>query len=345
MSKKTTGPSTISASFVSGAIAGVKPNKLSQSVDALLSGCNINPDVLKQKKGRILSESFSLLIKTLWRELQDEYLGLGDSVSNPGSFALMCQLAIGASTLRQALHRCIRFQKVLGVTPNLTLEETQQSAVITVVGNSDSDKENAFLYESLLVIYHRFSSWLIGHAITTKAIAFKYPPPEHYDEYTTLFPCRCDFEQSATSMTIDKQFLDYEVKKSNRELAKFLMIAPEGVLARPINDNSFSARIRKMIIGSEHLNLPGSPPTLEEVASSFAVTTQTLRRRLKQEGTTYKELKEDVRRDLAIYLLTENNAAIKDVSERLGFAETSAFQRAFKFWTGSTPAEYRSMHR
>jgi AraC-like DNA-binding protein len=197
--------------------------------------------------------------------------------------------------------------------------------------------ESAFLIESLLVIYHRFCCWLIEQAVTVKRVSVEYEEPAHAAEYRVLFTCSMEFKQGITGLLIDSSFLNQKVVKSNVDLTQFFEEAPAGILSRPQNDQSFSAKIRQILMHAQD----EVTPTFQEIASSLAVTEQTLRRRLKDEGVTYKELKENIRRDLAVFLLTHNELAIKDVSARLGFAETSAFQRAFKDWTGVTPANYR----
>ncbi|MBU3868565.1 helix-turn-helix transcriptional regulator, partial [Streptomyces sp. 4503] len=82
-------------------------------------------------------------------------------------------------------------------------------------------------------------------------------------------------------------------------------------------------------------------PELPEVAARLAVSPATLRRRLREEGTSFQELKDTVRRDEAVSSLTEGAEPIADLAARLGFSEDTAFHRAFRRWTGSTPGAYR----
>ena len=335
------GPSTISASFVKGALNGVREyDKISQErLDRIMTECGLNAHVLKSEKGRVDSSVFAKLIDSLWNELDDEFLSLGKAVSKRGSFATMCQLAIGADTLRQALVRCSRIQLLFDSKPKLCLEEDGSGDLkLLLNGGYENSLEHAFLSEALLPVYHRFSSWLIGTAVILKEVCFSYPRPAYSDEYNVLFNCPINFDADYTGFVIDASSSQKEVVKSNLELRAFFESSPKVIFAAPQHDESFSGKIRIQLNDSQGNKLP----TFEEVAEHFMITPQTLRRRLKDEGTTYKQLKENYRRDLSIYLLTKQSMAIKDISERLGFTETSAFQRAFKDWTGITPAEYRT---
>jgi AraC-like DNA-binding protein len=83
------------------------------------------------------------------------------------------------------------------------------------------------------------------------------------------------------------------------------------------------------------------PPELEKVALELGIHTQTLRRRLDSEGTSFSEIKAFMRRDYALHLLGKQGLSIEEIAYRTGFSESSAFIRAFKTWTGVTPYTYR----
>lgn len=84
-------------------------------------------------------------------------------------------------------------------------------------------------------------------------------------------------------------------------------------------------------------------PKLEEASLFFEMNEQTLRRRLKADGHSFKQLKEDTRRDMAMYYIKESGHSIEEIGFRLGFSEASTFIRAFKQWTGLTPLNYRKL--
>ena len=85
----------------------------------------------------------------------------------------------------------------------------------------------------------------------------------------------------------------------------------------------------------------GPEPLLNAVAARLAVSAQTLRRRLAAEGTSFQQIRDQLRRDAAIAALATGTVSIEDISRRLGFSEPSAFHRAFKRWTGSAPRSYQ----
>ena len=88
-------------------------------------------------------------------------------------------------------------------------------------------------------------------------------------------------------------------------------------------------------------SLKGGFPRIAELAGQLHMTQQTLHRRLKAEGSSYQRVKDSIRRDDALMLLTKEKRSVFEVAEALGFSDTRSFSRAFKQWTGMTPREYR----
>ena len=98
--------------------------------------------------------------------------------------------------------------------------------------------------------------------------------------------------------------------------------------------------IRRML----RKRLGGELPSLEEVGDTLAVTPQTLRRRLRDEGRGFQQIKDELRRDAAIEFLLHTQLPLLEIANRVGFSEASTFHRAFKQWTGVAPGEYRLSH-
>ncbi|MGA9526123.1 MAG: helix-turn-helix transcriptional regulator, partial [Myxococcaceae bacterium] len=108
-------------------------------------------------------------------------------------------------------------------------------------------------------------------------------------------------------------------------------------LARLPKADDFVLQVRQRVTSA----LSGGEPTLEAIASQLAITPRTLQRRLKEHGTTYQLLLEELRRELALRYLRDHGLEISEVAFLLGFSEPSAFHRAFRRWTGTTPLSFR----
>lgn len=102
--------------------------------------------------------------------------------------------------------------------------------------------------------------------------------------------------------------------------------------------HDFSDRIRRVLRSSD----PARWPDFTALASSLNMSESTLRRRLLAEGQSYQCIKDELRSDRAIAMLRESTESVESIALQLGYAEPSAFHRAFRKWTGTRPGSYRS---
>jgi AraC-like DNA-binding protein len=146
------------------------------------------------------------------------------------------------------------------------------------------------------------------------------------------------FNQQQTRIHFSQKDLDLPIVRSRNDLGELMKEAPYVFLVKPNNTASINAQIRRILERSDEADMPD----FESVAFQLNTSTQTLRRRLKEEHTSFQAIKDQVRRDMAIYYLSENKYSINEIALKVGFTEPSTFHRAFKKWTGVTPGDYRA---
>jgi AraC-like DNA-binding protein len=138
------------------------------------------------------------------------------------------------------------------------------------------------------------------------------------------------------------------VRRDEAALAQFLVDAPASITTLYRRDRALSMRVREHLRAAlpEHLQLPEisrrlllSPRTLHRRLED--VSPRTLHRRLEDEGTSFRAIKDSLRRELATDWLTKTSRPLSRIGADLGFADAAAFFRAFAGWTGSGPREYR----
>ena len=268
-------------------------------------------------------------------------MGFAPQRSKPGTFATMCHLVIHCHSLESVFKRAQGFYNLFEKPVNVALYHDENTAWLEIESEGSLDDPDHFLQESLLVIWHRFSCWLIGQRIDLDEAFFAYPRPGHADEYRHLFHCPLRFDRPHTGFRFHARYLSTPVIRDEREMKLFLENSPADLLARPDGSNSFTARIRA-IIGRDFSE---SLPDFETIATQLNTSPQTLRRRLREENTSFQEIKDNLRRDQAIYHLSRHDFAINEIAHMVGFTEPSTFHRAFKKWTGVTPGAYREGER
>lgn len=325
---------TIASHFVRAALRGATR----QGVDCvpILRAAGIQPALLDEPRARVAPEQFTRLLQVLWETLDDEYMGFGLQRSKRGTFAMMCYAIIHCRTLEKALVRGALFYGLFPDAPRIQLERNGDFVWLTVDDATLRDPDH-FLVECLLVIWHRLGSWLIGQRIRLEEATFSYAEPAHASEYELLFPSNRRFDAPSISLRFHARYLAMPLLQDERTLKLFLEHSPADLLARPDGGDSLTSQIRRLL-GRDCRNWPD----LDAVAQHLHTSPQTLRRHLREEGSSFQELKDHLRRDLAIYHLGRDELSIQDIAEQLGFSEPSAFHRAFKKWTGLTPGAYRA---
>ena len=134
-----------------------------------------------------------------------------------------------------------------------------------------------------------------------------------------------------------RKLLGLKLVESEANVHAFLREAPANLLVKYRNNASVSSLIRRRLRAQS----PDDWPEQESLARVLGISLTTLQRRLNVEGLTYQRLKDDLRRDIAIDLLSNASMPVAGIAAQVGFQETSAFHRAFKRWTGVSPGAYR----
>lgn len=330
---------TVSRHFVEAALQGA--SRQGYDTRRMLLDAGISPDLLDMGMARVSSDQFSRLMQVIWNRLDDELMGLGPRRARTGTFATMCALVVDCPTLEAVYRQAFQFSRLFEPMVAMELEQEDDLARLRLVVEGDYQDPQHYMQESILVIWHRLGSWLVGQPVELIRAEFSYPRPAHGDEYRHIFRCPLTFEAEHTALTFESRFLSAPVIRDRPEMRQFLKTSPADLLSRPDDSNTYTGRIRALI--GRDFSRP--MPDFEWIAGELHTSPQTLRRRLKQENTSFQEIKDLLRRDMAIYYLGRQELAINDIAFRVGFTEPSTFHRAFKKWTGVTPGAYREGDR
>lgn len=293
---------------------------------------------------RVGLDDLGPLLRALWHEMGDEASGFLRRPFKIGMFSMMCHAIISAGNLRRALIRTARFLQLLNEDLSIELEEAGDEARLTIRYTNPHQLDSVFFITSVFVIWIRLSCWLIQRSILLDRIEFEFPEPDYSDEFLLMFPCRQKFSQASSRVIFNKKFLSMPIEQDPESLATFLHHAPESLLTQYRSDNSLSAEIKRLLLHHNGSRVALENLSFDEVASELSMTTHTIRRHLKEEGNSFQEIKDSIRRDQALSLLENSTLSLLEIAEFLGFSESAAFNRAFKKWTGMTPGAYRALH-
>jgi AraC-like DNA-binding protein len=194
-----------------------------------------------------------------------------------------------------------------------------------------------FAYATWFILVYGLLCWLVGRRIPLLEARFRCAAPPAAHEYRLMFCDQMSFDQPESYVDLAPVFVDLPVIQTTRSVKPFLRDAPGSFIVKYRNAGSLAARVRKTLRALPMAGWPGA----DQMAARLHVAEATMRRRLKQEGHTYQSIKDDLRRDIAIGELQSGERTIADIASAVGFAEPSAFHRAFRKWTGMRPGDYR----
>ncbi|RVI65428.1 AraC family transcriptional regulator [Sinorhizobium meliloti] len=285
--------------------------------------------------GPVSANQYGAFWHAVAQAMDDEFFGEGARPMRAGSFALLCHAILSTATLEHALRRALRFLRVVLENPHgeLVVENGLAQIVLKDAGATRS----AFAYRTFWIILHGVNCWLIGRRLPIRWVDFRCSAPPAGTDYRLFFGAPVHFDQRRTRLVFDAEYLKLPPIRDERALKHFLRHAPANILVRYRHDAGLSAAIRQRL----HATAPSAWPGFEAIAARMRIAAPTLRRRLRQEGQTYRSIKEDLRQALAMEALADGRTNVAQLAVELGFSEPSAFHRAFRKWTGKSPAQFR----
>ena len=327
---------TVAMGFVTGMLAGVL--HAGRDPAPLLAATGID---LAEPASRIPVERYAALYNLINQELDDEGFGLFSRPLPCGTFEFLCRGMVSAPTLADALGRARCFLRI--VLPDLTLSVHRERGCAELriaetrpLAADPDDPARVFAFEWLLRLIHGLCCWLVGRGIALDSVAFPYARPAHADDYALIYTENSSFGGSCLAARFNANLLDLPIRRDEAALAAFLEDAPGKLTTLYRRDREMVLRVRDLLRAA----LPAAL-SLEDVADRLHVSPRTVHRRLEEEGSSFRGIKDALRRDMALARLTKTQEPIARIAADLGYADTSAFYRAFVDWTGMAPAHYR----
>lgn len=330
---------TVSQHHVDASLDGLR--RAGGDVHAMLLRAGINPATLGEARLRVHSEQVGRLFRLIQQEMDDEFMGFTSNACRFGTFATLCQVARRAATLGELFASASSLYNLLTQDITIDLDRTDNQAALSFTFAQPQLDRGHFLAEFLLVIWHRFPSWYIGETIRLRETHFVCPAPRHEVELKIMFPGRLRFRQSQYRLLFDARYLEKPLARTDDELTAFLDQYPVDIMAIPGIDESLEAHIERRL--SRAVTDDMQLLKVDQLSQELGMSKVTLYRKLQSEGTTYQQIKDNVRRERSIELLRHTDFTVDRISEIVGFSDARSFTRAFRTWTGLSPRQYRNL--
>jgi AraC-like DNA-binding protein len=337
--KRNAGPAPgVLASAATG-IAGFI-EKYGGDVDRIFGAVRILPDMAGSPTQKLKLSAFCQLFEESARQTGYENFGLWfGNQFKPRDLGLWGYAAVSAPTLGSALEQLVglfRFHQESSAmrlcrgTSGLMRLEYQITAPTIVERRQDA--------ELSLGMFLNFFRECCGARWAPEEVHFEHPKPSMAKEHEAAFGAPVYFSQPTNALLFRLAILDRPMPASDLKLLAVMQTCLEQLGSSAPAEDMLVDRVRTAI----RLRLPDGYPALEEVAEDLHVSANVIGRELHDAGTTYTEVVESVRRDLALSYMKQRRLPFSEMAILLGYSELSAFSRAFRRWTGASPREFRA---
>ena len=307
------------------------------NTDVLLARAELRPEAIEDPDSRFPLASWVAAWRLACEMSGDPALGIHAAEDlEPGVFGVIDYVTRCSGTLRESIERTCRYYPLIHDTarPGTEMQGDRLVWSYNLLGGYQYPRAMA---EYALACWLAISRQGVQSQLDPLEVHFVHEQTVNLGEYRRFFraPVRLGMERNA--MVLDPRVLDWPMITAASGLSRILDQHARQLLEKLPANKRLSDRVRELIAAE----LAGGDPGEQSVAQKLQMSARTLRRRLSQEGLSHRGLLDQLRKDLSALYLKEKGLAVSEAAFLLGFANTSAFHKAFKRWTGCTPAEYR----
>lgn len=252
------------------------------------------------------------------------------------SHGLLGLAVVSCSTVLEGAEILARFMPVRTSLVSFVVEGTPQGARVCFEGSGPAgDTRRAVLEAVVLSVKNVLDTISVGRC-QVSGVAFAFDEPGYAALARELFGCEIEYGASWSGFSLPLKALEVPLKTADPEALREAALVCQRELDALTADESVSARARRVILAKRD-----GMPSLEVTARMLHMTTRTLHRRLVDEGTSFREIIEEVRHTLAVEHLKSGRSSLQEIAYMLGYSDLANFRRAFKRWEAVPPSSFR----
>ncbi|WP_236213624.1 AraC family transcriptional regulator [Metapseudomonas otitidis] len=308
------------------------------SLEHCLAGTGLDWQLLGDPGSEVNAAQELSLLRNIARGLGDRP-GIGLDAGRRyrlNTYGIWGYALLSSSTYRSAVELGLRYQDLTYAFHGLRIDEVGDEAQLHLIPSSLPEDLRGFVLErdvSGALSVHRD---LAGGGLPVRRACFALPAPADTTPWRALLGVEPTFGAAHNCITFDRALLDLPLPGANPQAAAYCEAQCRALLDRRRQRDGFASRIRDLLLGR-----PGQRVDMESLAAQLYMTSRTLRRRLDAEGTSFRQLQDEVLGTLAEELLRSTALRLEEIAERLGYGEVSNFIHAFKRWKGVSPGQFR----
>ena len=313
--------------------------EMSISVTQLSELTGIEESTLLVLPDLLPGASYLALMQAAMELSQDGDFGLhvGERIS-PASYPVLGYTLMSCRNLSHAISQVTRYESIIHNLGHFGLELTNDAMTLTWSSALPESSASRQVTESVMSGVRVFAERLVAREIPVRQVTFTHVAPDNLEEHHRLLGERIVFGAATNSVTCDRAILDWEVPNADASLFPLLKEHAERLLAQRADDSpSIVEDVRKALSSM----LSTGDVKLKQVAERLEMHPRTLQRRLNDVDSSFQDILEGVRKDMAKRYLADHSMSLAEVAFLLGYHDQSSFNRAFKEWTGESPSSFR----
>lgn len=241
-----------------------------------------------------------------------------------------------ARTMGEALEIGLQYQNQTGALTRTSVEYSENRATFVVDSTLPDPSVLPFVMEEYLTSVVGIIRTLVSARFQLDLLELAYPEPVHAERYRQFFACPVHFARARNRAQFARSWLDAPIATHSAAMAAQLGALLEQQARIKATPPRFTVAVEQLLLRSNNARV-----SINQVAEALNLSVRTLRRRLREDGTSFRELCERIRVDCAQRLLREQGMTVTAAAARLGFSDTRSFRRAFKRWLGQLPGKMR----
>ena len=319
-------------------------DRASVDPEVFLSGLNLSGELVADEDSMVPTATFLLLMEEAAAFIEDPDLGLHYYENfDFRAMGVLGYAILNARVLGEALLQVSRYYCLFQTDTEIKLSRHRGLAEFSYQITAKSLPYSRQDSEMTIAAFIAMARIFLGEDWCPDRVSFQHARPADISEHLRLLGPEPLFNQTVNAISFPERLLDATVDSADTRLNQSLASTFEQLLSmRQLpSENDWLKGLQEHIIDL----LSEGVPAIEEIASQLNVSSRTLQRKLLKEGIGYRDLVENIRHQLASNYLTASELSTQDIAFLLGYSELSSFNRAFKRWTGQSPAEFRKSNR
>jgi AraC-like DNA-binding protein len=306
------------------------------ALDRFFAATDLTAPMVADPEARVSAAQFCVAWSEAVRLFGDPALALTIAQHTPaGAFGVVEYVCRSAPTVREALEQWVRYLGILDAAVEVGLVDAGDGVALRVLVESEAPAPASHELCFALVALH--ARRMTDGQCEPRRVRFTHAGPEgQAARYREFFGAPVEFDAEATELVYPRASLGLALSTADPNLLAILLPAAEELREKRAVSATMTDHARRAL----RVALCHDDAQLEGLARRLGMTVRSLQRRLRDEGTSFQALRDETRKALAERYLGEGHS-LAEISFLLGFSEPSAFFRAFKRWTGSTPIARR----